>query len=439
MPPKRRPPPKAKVPPKEKARRKPPTQSVPSDIWHLILPYLRNPTPAPLSRPPRSQMCQPDLCSASLTCRLFAEIVNPLLYTHITTDQFALLFRDINNPTFYRRFRQTRSLLIEYMPTGEDADYGDLMADEGRRWSKLGRTEEEMDAATFKECGDEAEGIIAALGDFHPLGVFPFSSAKDPRTPTVNYTRTCHMAPKTSNLSISLGLPMRWASDYAGEEHWDEMAKIASDCVGQVAGARARFKDVPDYKAEVVDLEVCCTTRPPADGWGVKPIGERLQARLRATGHPEDRVRWYPSSETPICEACGSVIRAISQMYRSYAAHCAEAMSSMRVYERKLERLSSVGQRVPPNNGRSRTPVMARVRGLCIGSGGSRSSAPDAESSKWRSESVWLQAMILRSMKGGTLAIKQAALSKPEINCPLTPHPLISVDQAAIDPPLPCL
>lgn len=70
MPPKRRPPPKAKVPPKEKARPKPPTQSVPSDIWHLILPYLRNPTPAPLSRPPRSQMCQPDLCSASLTCRV---------------------------------------------------------------------------------------------------------------------------------------------------------------------------------------------------------------------------------------------------------------------------------------------------------------------------------------------------------------------------------
>lgn len=147
---------------------------------------------------------------------------------------------------------------------------------------------------------------LCQRGDFHPLGVFPFSSAKDPRTPTVNYTRTCHMAPKTSNLSISLGLPMRWASDYAGEEHWDEMAKIASDCVGQVAGARARFKDVPDYKAEVVDLEVYCTTRPPAGGYGVKPIGERLQAQLRATGHPEDRVRWYPSSETPVCEACGS-------------------------------------------------------------------------------------------------------------------------------------
>lgn len=40
------------------------------EMWVIILSYLKKPRPAPLSRPLRSELRQPDLCQAMLVCRV---------------------------------------------------------------------------------------------------------------------------------------------------------------------------------------------------------------------------------------------------------------------------------------------------------------------------------------------------------------------------------
>ncbi|KAI9639207.1 uncharacterized protein MKK02DRAFT_39498 [Dioszegia hungarica] len=99
----------------------------PPELWPLILVHLRNDTPPARSRPARPALRQPHLAICMRVSKEFKHLVEPLLYTHVTLDNFTDTLTDWTSQHAERRFDLTRSLRIEYPPKGEEPTYMMLM------------------------------------------------------------------------------------------------------------------------------------------------------------------------------------------------------------------------------------------------------------------------------------------------------------------------
>lgn len=109
---------------------------LPEELWRQILGHLRKPLPVPLSRTPRADLRQADLCAASRVCRvsyfvrmrdgmrthlatlyrtladyqLFDQICRPLLYRYLITDDIPTLLTHVLTPSMQKRFAYTRRM-----------------------------------------------------------------------------------------------------------------------------------------------------------------------------------------------------------------------------------------------------------------------------------------------------------------------------------------
>ncbi|KAI9639195.1 uncharacterized protein MKK02DRAFT_39486 [Dioszegia hungarica] len=104
------------------------------ELYPLIIQFLGNPDPAPLSQAPASCSKQPHLAVAMRVNRTFYKIAERLLYTHITIDHLLMHLVDLTRFRKEGRFALTKTMRVEYPEFGLEPTYTMMARNEGKQW-----------------------------------------------------------------------------------------------------------------------------------------------------------------------------------------------------------------------------------------------------------------------------------------------------------------
>ncbi|KAI9631886.1 uncharacterized protein MKK02DRAFT_30873 [Dioszegia hungarica] len=146
--------------------------------------------------------------------------------------------------------------------------------------------------------------------------------------------RTLHYDDDADDLYLSYGGRVRWACDAPEDTDWESFTKTTIFQTEKAVNARKKEMGLCTISSEgAANLEIYCSPSIPSeemyeDGppvgsdpprytakaeqaltfWrdNMASVGAELQEIYREKSGVLDRIRWYPSPETPICLACGS-------------------------------------------------------------------------------------------------------------------------------------
>ncbi|KAI9632033.1 uncharacterized protein MKK02DRAFT_41676 [Dioszegia hungarica] len=295
--------------------------SLPPEIWALVIPYLRNPTPKPLSAPPRALIRQPDLCSLSRVSSLFHSLCAPLIYSWtVVTDQFGLLM--FNPSTLSKRQLPSRihTLHIEYCAKGLEAPYHIILQLGSAAWASIGPSRKEQRRRILAECVQEVEEIrmgllwvarnkalyrpstvptsigqstshhsepirqtipvrmTDAFSRFDELLSFlpsfrhfcirdvagvlniPRNTCASHVTP-IRYSRCQHFTAGPGELILPWGAPMTWCSDEPMSTAWQSLRNRICDAMSDITSIRAdRTDGRTRAKTDTADLTIYAST-----------------------------------------------------------------------------------------------------------------------------------------------------------------------------------
>ncbi|KAI9632109.1 uncharacterized protein MKK02DRAFT_30655 [Dioszegia hungarica] len=402
---------------------KPFNKEFPSELWPLILRWLRNPTPLPSSRPPRSELAQPHLAQTVRVSKYFNSIVERLLYTHVISEDFPGLFA-VPESAPGRRFTLTKSLKVEYCSKTTDVTYrtifstpaaGSQTSPEHSVWRNVGLSRQEHEAGLDLACeaeiarihiltcrfqgelGGEKRSMADVLPRLETRAINSIYASEDDAyhryernimdgsrekermqvsvimfaeflksgnlrhfcildnlgplsLPLVSYasfqgpphTLSVHFSRLSgARFPVSMGRNIRWAYDgppnadmreYFGEMSRDLML-VAKHRKALVAGPGNSGTNRPrPANSDVADVDIYMSSTMLSPGFEpaytsfypnaaieldaralsidkervmVRLLGAECQTHMRKSSGLLDVVRWHPTWEAPICEACG--------------------------------------------------------------------------------------------------------------------------------------
>ncbi|KAI9634535.1 uncharacterized protein MKK02DRAFT_38064 [Dioszegia hungarica] len=140
-------------------------------FWERVLPFVHRSWPAPLSRPLRTALRQPDLASVCRVSKTLQRIATPLLYRTLVTDDFPSLIANIDLSLRTSPLRQTRHLFIEYSNKKTAPSYVELCRDGPILWLGCGMLTQELSKLQVVDCRVELERMLECVLHLREVGI----------------------------------------------------------------------------------------------------------------------------------------------------------------------------------------------------------------------------------------------------------------------------